>query len=163
MNCKDDGLFIIFFTCLLIATLQNLYDFFFENSDSDFAVAVGYINEDLLPAVFMVVFMVKMSFSRWSQLDVEDQRRDITFMDREVGSQWIDYFRVDTKFKFRNFTQNIPRADSYHGSDNTSALAGNTGEATPILDVTQDSNQITDDNSQFALGATKDSVISSKF
>ena len=80
-----------------------------------------------------------------------------------MGSQWIDYFRVDTRFKFRNFTQNIPRADSYHGSDNTSALAGNTGDATPILDVSQDSKQLTDDNSQLALGATKDSVVSSKF
>ena len=134
MNCKDDGLFILFFTFLLIATLQNLYDLFFEG-EGDLPAIVGYVNEDLLPAVFMVVFMVKMSFSRWSQLDVEDERRDVTFMDREVGSQWIDYFRLDSKFKFRNFTQNIPRADSYHGSDNTSALAGNTGEATPILDV----------------------------
>ena len=65
MNCKDDGLFIIFFTFLLLATLKNLYDII-NVEESDLQSIVGYVTEDLLPAVFMVLFMVKMSFSQWS-------------------------------------------------------------------------------------------------
>ena len=63
----------------------------------------------MMPAFIMVVFMVKMSFTRWSKLDEEESRREVTFMDREVAGGWYDYF-IPTydAFRFRNFGYNIP-------------------------------------------------------
>ena len=56
----------------------------------------------------MVVFMVKMSFTKLSDLDADENRREITFMDREVASGWFDYFRLTQDFKFRNYEHNCP-------------------------------------------------------
>ena len=61
-----------------------------------------------IPTLYMLSFMVKMSFATWSSLDEEEYRSEVTLMDREIGSNWLDKVRPDTYFWFRNFTKNVP-------------------------------------------------------
>ena len=70
----------------------------------------------------MVLFMAKMSFSVWSELDaLQNDRGDVTYMDREVAGNRFDQMRPDRNFRFANYEHNCPdREHSYHGSDNTS-------------------------------------------
>ena len=85
-NCKDEGLFIVLFAFLLLSTLQNAFDMLDLVEPNPILSMINFMIEGLLPAVFMVIFMVKMSFSEWSALDVEEERAEITWMDREVGA-----------------------------------------------------------------------------
>ena len=65
-----------------------------------------------LPNLYMFIFMVKMSFATWSSLDEEEYRSEVTLMDREVGSNWLDKARPDTSFRFRNYTHNVPQSST---------------------------------------------------
>ena len=60
----------------------------------------------------MLIFMVKMSFATWSSFDEEEYRSEVTLMDREVGSNWLDKVRPETDFRFRNFTKNVPQSST---------------------------------------------------
>ena len=66
----------------------------------------------MLPTLVMVLFMLKMSFSKWSGLESEERRGDVTSMDREVAGGWLDYLRLDYNFRFRNYEHNCPDAES---------------------------------------------------
>ena len=78
----------------------------------------------MLPTVNMVLFMAKMSFTRWSKLDEEESRKKVTFMDREIASGLYDYLCMDFDFRFRNYVHNCPdpEHDILYRSDATKAL-----------------------------------------
>ena len=61
--------------------------------------------------------MVKMSHTRWSVLSEEEDRGNVTLMDREVAAGWFDKWRPDLDFRFRAFTHNVPNRDSRVGRD----------------------------------------------
>ena len=96
----------MFFALTLIAAIINLFR----------AVRSEGLNHDMIyvicvvtgPAVFMVVFMVKMSFRKWSALTEEEQKLGVTFMDMEVAQGWYDFFLPDFSFRFRDFKNNVP-------------------------------------------------------
>ena len=60
----------------------------------------------------MVLFMVKMSITKWSELEAEEARRDVTFMDREVAGNWLDRYSEPVDFTFANFLRNVPVEDT---------------------------------------------------
>ena len=70
--------------------------------------------------VFMICFMAKMSYTKWSDLPEEEKRIRVTSMDREVAAEWLDNWRPDREFRFRPFVHNVPDTDSRLSSRNSS-------------------------------------------
>ena len=88
--------------------------------------------------------MAKMSFTKWSQIDVEEHRSEVTFMDREVAGGWYDYFCLDLNFRFRNYEHNCPDLEhsQTYRSDRTDALEAMTIESSVRSDSSSDSDSI---------------------
>ena len=88
----------------------------------------------------MVLFMIKMSFAKWSKLDEEEQRREVTFMDREVAGGWYDFMSLDRNFRFRNFERNCPdlEQNELYRTDATYALENMTIESSVYSDNESD-------------------------
>ena len=61
-----------------------------------------------LATMFILIFMVKMSRAKWSELPDEEKSRRTTMMDREVADGWFDKTRLDLDYKFVSYTHNIP-------------------------------------------------------
>ena len=80
--------------------------------------------------------MAKMSYTKWSQFDVEESRSEVTFMDREVAGGWYDYLCQDLHFWFRNYEQNCPDRENSlkYRSDRTDALETMSNQSSVLSD-----------------------------
>ena len=72
-NCKDEGMFTIFWIAQILSLI--VYVIYYTHPDSPYFYqypvwsALLDIFEVVLPALIMMLFMVKMSFSNWSKID----------------------------------------------------------------------------------------------
>ena len=73
---------------------------------------------------FSLFFLEKMSRAGWSVKFKHAKETSITTqMDREVAAGWFDTMMLDTNFKFRNFTKNVPpETESSQCSDHSSYI-----------------------------------------
>lgn len=73
-------------------------------------------------SLFMMIYMVKMSHNTWSVLPDEQERTEVTLMDREVAAGWFDKVRPDANFRFRPYVHNVPNRDSFLESQRDSDI-----------------------------------------
>ena len=96
--------------------------------------------EEMVPGVFMVLFMAKMSFTVWSELDAEEESSTvITFMDREVAGRWFDRVRPIQGYRFSNYEHNCPDRENSErdGSDSSSAIRSKVSSSQMTCDEEQ--------------------------
>ena len=124
-----DGYFLIYLLLLLTSCIvkiilsvwtsgskeliPSVYNWEKNGADSfyiSFRANMVFTTLNIAMTLFALFMLEKISKARWSESQMDSKEsQETTQMDREVAAGWFDYMMVDTEFKFRNFTYNIPR------------------------------------------------------